>query len=86
LVLFGASNFPDAVQVLGKGIEFKIKTNYIGNGSWLVMPEYVQSVGAGNLEGIFDISGAHPLKGFDKIEDMFKKATNVLRPGFETPG
>jgi len=76
LVLFGASNFPDAVQVLGKGIEFGIKTNYIGNGSWLVMPEYVQSVGAKNLEGIFDISGAHPLKGFDKIQDAFKKATN----------
>jgi branched-chain amino acid transport system substrate-binding protein len=75
LILFGASNFPDAVQVLGKGNEFKIKTNYIGNGSWLVMPEYLQSVGARNLEGIFDISGAHPLKGFGKIEETFKRVT-----------
>jgi branched-chain amino acid transport system substrate-binding protein len=75
LILFGASNFPDAVQILGKGTEFKIKTNYIGNGSWLVMPEYLQSVGAHNLEGIFDISGAHPLNGFGKIEDIFKQAT-----------
>jgi branched-chain amino acid transport system substrate-binding protein len=75
LVLFGASNFSDAAQVLSKGIEFKVKTNYVGNGSWLVMPEYLQSVGAKNLEGIFDISGMHPLKGFDSIEDRFKQAT-----------
>jgi branched-chain amino acid transport system substrate-binding protein len=75
LILFGASNFSDAAQVLGKGIEFKIKTNYVGNGSWLVMPEYLQSVGAKNLEGIFDISGAHPLKGFEPIEERFKKET-----------
>jgi branched-chain amino acid transport system substrate-binding protein len=75
LILFGASNFSDAAQVLSKGIEFTVKTNYVGNGSWLVMPEYLQSVGAKNLEGIFDISGAHPLKGFESIEDQFKKVT-----------
>jgi branched-chain amino acid transport system substrate-binding protein len=72
LVLFGASNFPDAAQVLSRGIEFGVKTNYVGNGSWLVMPEYLSAVGAKNLEGIFDISGAHPLKGFGAIEGKFK--------------
>jgi ABC-type branched-subunit amino acid transport system substrate-binding protein len=39
------------------------------------MPEYLRSVGAKNLEGILDISGAHPLKGFDKLEASFKKRT-----------
>lgn len=76
IVLFGASNFPDAAQVLSRGIEFGVKTNYVGNGSWLVMPEYLSAVGADNLEGIFDISGAHPLKGFDAIEAKFKADYN----------
>ena len=75
LILFGASNFPDAAQVLSKNIEFGVKSNYVGNGSWLVMPEYAQAVGAKNLEGIFDISGAHPLKGFEQIVQRFMQRT-----------
>ncbi len=75
LILFGASNFPDASQVLSKNIEFGVKSNYVGNGSWLVMPEYAQAVGAKNLEGIFDISGAHPLKGFEQIVQRFMQRT-----------
>lgn len=76
LVLFGASNFADAAQVLGKGVEFNIKTNYLGNGSWLVMPEYIQGVGSQNIDGIFAISGAHPLQGFGTTETRFKARTN----------
>lgn len=75
LILFGATNFPDAAQILAKNVEFGVKSNYVGNGSWLVMPEYVQAVGAKNLEGIFDISGAHPMKGFEPIVQRFMQRT-----------
>lgn len=75
LILFGATNFPDAAQVLSKNVEFGVKSNYVGNGSWLVMPEYLQAVGAKNLEGIFDISGAHPMKGFESIVQRFTQRT-----------
>ena len=76
LILFGATNLPEGLQILSKDIEFGIKTNYVGSGGWLVMPEYVQSVGAKNLEGIFVIDGAHPLKGFEKVEADFKQQTH----------
>ena len=75
LILFGATNFSDAAQVLSKDSEFGIKSNYVGNGSWLVMPEYAQALGAKNLEGIFDISGAHPLKGYESIVQRFMQRT-----------
>ena len=75
MVLFGASNFSDAVQVLSKANEFGVKTNFVGNGSWLVMPEYLRSVGAANMEGILVISGAHPNKTSDKLVQRFKQAS-----------
>lgn len=75
LVLFGATSFSDAVQVLSKSAEFGVQTNYVGNGAWLVMPEYLQSVGAKNLEGIFVISGAHPNKTTAALVDRFKAAS-----------
>jgi branched-chain amino acid transport system substrate-binding protein len=75
MVLFGASNFSDAAQVLSKSNEYGVRTNYVGNGSWLVMPEYLQSVGADNLEGILVISGAHPNKTSAKLVERFMAAS-----------
>jgi branched-chain amino acid transport system substrate-binding protein len=52
IVFYGATNFPDSIQVLQKVKEFGIKTHIQGVGAWLVTPEYVKTVGKEALDGI----------------------------------
>src|SRR5438445_8093027 len=45
IVFYGATNFPDSIQVLQKVKEFGVKSPIQGVGAWLVTPEYVKTVG-----------------------------------------
>jgi branched-chain amino acid transport system substrate-binding protein len=75
IVFYGATNFPDSVQVLQKVKEFNIKTTIQGVGAWLVTPEYVKAIGKENLEGIQTVVAAHPLKGQEELVKKFVQRT-----------
>src|SRR5207247_9297190 len=75
VMFYGATNFPDSIQVLQKIKEFGVKTPIQGVGAWLVTPEYVQAVGAELLDNIKTVVAAHPLKGQDDLVKRFKERT-----------
>jgi branched-chain amino acid transport system substrate-binding protein len=65
IVFYGATNFPDSIQVLQKVKEFSVKSPIQGVGAWLVTPEYVKTVGKEVLDNIQTVVAAHPMKGQD---------------------
>jgi branched-chain amino acid transport system substrate-binding protein len=75
IVFYGATNFPDSVQVLQKVKEFNVKTIIQGVGAWLVTPEYVKAIGKENLDGIQTVVAAHPLKGQEELVKKFVQRT-----------
>ena len=75
LVFYGATNFPDSIQVLQKVKEFGLKTHIQGVGAWLVTPEYVTTVGKELLESIQSVVASHPLKGQEELVKKFVKRT-----------
>jgi len=75
IVFYGATNFPDSIQVLQKVKEFGLKVPFMGVGAWLVTPEYVQALGKELLDNIMSVTAAHPLKGQEELVDKFKKRT-----------
>ena len=52
IVFYGATNFPDSIQVLQKVKEFSVKAPIQGVGAWLVTPEYVKTLGKEMLDSI----------------------------------
>ena len=81
IVFYGATNFPDSVQVLQKVKEFGLKTPFMGVGAWLVTPEYVKTVGKELLDNVMSVTAAHPLKG---QEDLVKRFTQRTGEPFMT--
>jgi branched-chain amino acid transport system substrate-binding protein len=75
VMFYGATNFPDSIQVLQKVKEFGVKTPIQGVGAWLVTPEYVKAVGPELLDNIKTVVAAHPLKGQDELVRRFKERT-----------
>src|SRR5512132_4119700 len=75
VVFYGATNFPDSIQVLQKVKEFGVKVPIQGVGAWLVTPEYVKTVGPELLDNIKTVVAAHPLKGQDDLVKRFKERT-----------
>jgi branched-chain amino acid transport system substrate-binding protein len=75
IVFYGATNFPDSIQVLQKVKEFGLKVPIQGVGAWLVTPEYVKTVGKELLENILTVTAAHPLKGQDDLVKRFTERT-----------
>ncbi len=75
IVFYGATNFPDSVQVLQKVKEFNVKTTIQGVGAWLVTPEYVKAIGKESLDGIQTVVAAHPLKGQEELVKKFVQRT-----------
>src|SRR2546429_1097791 len=55
IVFYGATNFPDSIQVLQKVKEFGVKAPIQGVGAWLVTPEYVTTVGKELLDNIMSV-------------------------------
>ena len=75
LVFYGATNFPDSIQVLQKVREFGVKSHIQGVGAWLVTPEYVKAVGVESLDNIQTVVAAHPLKGQEELVKKFVQRT-----------
>jgi branched-chain amino acid transport system substrate-binding protein len=75
IVFYGATNFPDSIQVLQKVKEFGVKTHIQGVGAWLVTPEYVKTVGKELLDNIQTVVAAHPLKGQEELVKKFVQRT-----------
>src|SRR5438876_15189 len=75
IVFYGATNFPDSIQVLQKIKEFGLKTHIQGVGAWLVTPEYVSTVGKETLDNIQTVVAAHPTKGQEELVKKFKQRT-----------
>jgi branched-chain amino acid transport system substrate-binding protein len=75
IVFYGATNFPDSIQVLQKVKEFNVKTHIQGVGAWLVTPEYVKTVGKEALDSIQTVVAAHPLKGQEELVKKFVQRT-----------
>ena len=75
IVFYGATNFPDSVQVLQKVKEFGVKSPIQGVGAWLVTPEYVSTVGKETLDNIQTVVAAHPTKGQDELVKKFVQRT-----------
>ena len=75
IVFYGATNFPDSIQVLQKVTEFKVKSHIQGVGAWLVTPEYVKTVGKELLDNIQTVVAAHPVKGQEELVRKFVQRT-----------
>src|SRR4029453_777570 len=75
IVFYGATNFPDSVQMLQKVKEFGVKTSIQGVGAWLVTPEYVKTIGKDTMDGIQTVVAAHPMKGQEELVKKFKQRT-----------
>jgi branched-chain amino acid transport system substrate-binding protein len=75
VVFYGATNFPDSVQVLQKVKEFRVQVPIMGVGAWLVTPEYVENVGKEMLENVMSVVASHPIKGQEALVAKFKQRT-----------
>jgi branched-chain amino acid transport system substrate-binding protein len=75
IVFYGATNFPDSIQMLQKVKEFGVKTAIQGVGAWLVTPEYVKTIGKETLDSIQTVVAAHPMKGQEELVKKFKQRT-----------
>jgi branched-chain amino acid transport system substrate-binding protein len=75
IMFYGATNFPDSIQVLQKIKEFGVKTPIQGVGAWLVTPEYVKTVGKELLDNVMSVVAAHPLKGQEAFVKRFTERT-----------
>jgi branched-chain amino acid transport system substrate-binding protein len=75
IVFYGATNFPDSIQVLQKVKEFSVKSPIQGVGAWLVTPEYVKTVGKEMLDNIQTVVAAHPVKGQEELVKKFVQRT-----------
>jgi branched-chain amino acid transport system substrate-binding protein len=75
IVFYGATNFPDSIQVLQKVKEFGVKSPIQGVGAWLVTPEYVKTVGKETLDNIQTVVAAHPMKGQEALVKKFVQRT-----------
>ena len=76
IMFYGATNFPDSIQVLQKIKEFGVKTPIQGVGAWLVTPEYVKTVGKELLDNVMSVVAAHPLKGQEEFVKRFTERTD----------
>src|SRR5437588_3712524 len=75
LVFYGATNFPDSIQVLQKVKEFGVKAPIQGVGAWLVTPEYVKTLGKEMLDSIQTAVATHPMKGHEQFVKKFTQRT-----------
>ena len=75
IVFYGATNFPDSIQVLQKVKEFGVKSPIQGVGAWLVTPEYVKTVGKETLDNIQTVVATHPMKGQEELVKKFVQRT-----------
>ncbi len=75
LMINGATNFSDCVQILQKMKEFGVKVPQIGVGAQFLTPEYMQAVGPELMAGFMSTAASHPLKGQEEMVRRFKERT-----------
>ena len=75
IVFYGATNFPDSIQVLQKVKEFGVKSPIQGVGAWLVTPEYVKTLGKEMLDSVQTVVATHPMKGQEELVKKFMQRT-----------
>src|SRR5882724_8824801 len=75
IVFYGATNFPDSIQVLQKVKEFGLNVPIQGVGAWLVTPEYVKTLGKEMLDSIQTVVATHPMKGQEEFVKKFMQRT-----------
>lgn len=75
LMINGATNFADCVQLLQKMKEFGLKVPNIGVGAQFLTPEYLQAVGPELMAGFMSTAASHPLKGQEEMVRRFKERT-----------
>src|SRR5438876_161863 len=83
IVFYGATNFPDSIQVLQKVKEFGLNVPIQGVGAWLVTPEYVKTVGKELLDNIMTVTAAHPLKGQEDRVLRHERLARALREALD---
>lgn len=74
LIIFGATSFGDAARVLDSNQQFGVDGPYLAGGSWIVLPDYLEGLGAESVEEIVTFLG-HPLPLSDKLREDFVAAT-----------
>ncbi len=75
LMINGATNFADCVQILQKMKEFGVKVPQIGVGAQFLTPEYLQAMGPELMFGFMSTAASHPLKGQEEMVRRFKERT-----------
>src|SRR5256884_3460185 len=75
IVFYGATNFPDSIQVLQKVKEFGVKSPIQGVRAWLVTPEHVKTLGKEMLDSIQTVVATHPMKGQEEFVKKFMQRT-----------
>jgi branched-chain amino acid transport system substrate-binding protein len=75
LLINGATNFPDIVQMLQKTKEFGVKVPAIGVGGLFTSPEFVDAVGQELLYGFMATAASHTVKGQADLLRRFKERT-----------
>src|SRR5436189_2553256 len=75
IVFYGATNFPDSIQVLQKVKEFGVKSPIQGVVAWLVTPEYAKTLGKEMLDSIQTVVATHPMKDQEQIVKRFTQHT-----------
>ncbi len=75
IMINGATNFADCVQILQKMKEFGVKVAQIGVGAQFLTPEYRQQVGPELMFGFMSTAASHPLKGQEEMVRRFKERT-----------
>jgi branched-chain amino acid transport system substrate-binding protein len=74
-IVYSVTSFSDSAVVLRALDQFQVKAPIIGNGSALIFPEYLKSVGADRMNGVMTIVGAHPGKGSEELVRRFTQRT-----------
>lgn len=71
VMIFGATAFSDSVAILRKMDELDVQLPMIGIGAWLLLPAYIENVGADLANGIMAATGAHPQAGQEENVSRF---------------
>lgn len=72
-IVFGGTNFTDGSAILAAMQEHQLDTVIVAQGQWMVMPEYINNVGAEKLEGIYSVVGGNASKGMEDVVATYMK-------------
>jgi branched-chain amino acid transport system substrate-binding protein len=74
-IIFTSVSLSDTTLVLNALSQFDIHVPFIANGAGILLPEYLEGVGADAMEGITTIVGSNPGKNSDDLVARFVEAS-----------